>query len=237
MSSSEPTFWTHLDALRGVLLRCLLVWVVCFVACFCLREPLFDLIFLPAMMGPEVQFVSLELASQFMVHLQVAMWAALLLALPYLLVAVYGFVAPALYAKEKRALLRVLPPAALLFYAGVLINYCLIFPYAFRFLADYQVSRLVVNQFSIRSYISALLMLSMLMGLFFEMPVVAFLLSKLGVLRASFLRRYRRHAFVLICIVAAVITPTVDAFTMLLVTLPLYLLYELSILVVRLTDR
>ena len=112
------------------------------------------------------------------------------------------------------------------------LNYLVIFPFSFRFLSMYQVSTVVVNQISLSSYISLLLVLSVLMGLLFEVPIVTWLLSKLGILEREHLKRYRGHVFVAILIIAAVITPTGDPFTLMLVTLPVYLLYELSILIV-----
>ena len=123
--------------------------------------------------------------------------------------------------------------SVLLFVAGVALNYLLIFPLSFRFLSMYQVSPLVVNQISLGSYISMLLVLSVMMGLLFEVPVLTWLLSKLGILRREHLKRYRGHVFVGILIIAAVITPTGDPFTLMLVTLPVYLLYELSILIIQ----
>jgi sec-independent protein translocase protein TatC len=122
--------------------------------------------------------------------------------------------------------------AVLLFAAGVALNYLVIFPFSFRFLSMYQVSTVVVNQISLSSYISLLLVLSVLMGLLFEVPIVTWLLSKLGILEREHLKRYRGHVFVGILIIAAVITPTGDPFTLMLVTLPVYLLYELSILII-----
>jgi sec-independent protein translocase protein TatC len=121
----------------------------------------------------------------------------------------------------------------LLFILGVLMNYFIIFPFAFRFLFNYQVYSEVYNQISLSSYISNLLMLSLLMGILFEIPIVNYLLAKAGLLQAETLKKYRRHAIVGIAIVAAVITPTGDAVTLTLVTLPIYLLYEASILIVK----
>ena len=122
-----------------------------------------------------------------------------------------------------------------MFLLGVALNYFLIFPLTFRFLGTYQVSSAVPNQIALTSYIDILLMLSFLMGVVFEMPVLSWLLAKMGVLKASFMTRYRRHAVVVVLIVAAIITPTGDAVTLTLVALPIYALYEVSILVVRRT--
>ena len=119
-----------------------------------------------------------------------------------------------------------------LFAIGVLLNYFLIFPLAFRFLSTYQVQEMVVNQIALKSYISTLLMLSLMMGILFEIPIVAYFLAKLGLIDRQLLTDYRKHAFIVLCILAAIITPTADIFTLLLVTLPLYLLYEISIHIV-----
>ena len=124
----------------------------------------------------------------------------------------------------------------LLFIAGVLLNFFVIFPFSFRFLVNYQVYSEVVNQISLSSYISTFVMLSLLMGLLFEIPIVNYFLAKMGLLTAETLKKYRRHAIVGIAIVAAVITPTGDAVTLALVTLPIYLLYEASIFIVKRTN-
>ena len=228
------TFWDHLDELRTVLIRCVVAWVICAAAMFCLRDYLFTFLFWPAQ-PDEVKFINIELAAQFTIHLEVAALAGLVIAFPFILWQLYGFVAPALYPKEKRAAGWIIGGGTLFFLAGLTLNYFVIFPFAFHFLSTYQVSELVVNQISLRSYVSSLLILSLVMGVLFEMPMVAWALAKAGLLHADTLRQYRRHALVGLMILAAVITPTGDAFTLLLVTLPLYLLYELSILIVRFT--
>jgi sec-independent protein translocase protein TatC len=168
----------------------------------------------------------------------VALGAGLVVVSPYLIVQLYGFVAPALYEKEKRHAAPIIIWGTLLFLLGVLMNYFVIFPFAFRFLDNYQVYAEVHNQISLSSYISNLLMLSLLMGILFEIPIVNYLLAKAGLLQAETLKKYRRHAIVAIAIVAAIITPTGDAVTLTLVTLPIYLLYETSIHIVsRISKR
>ncbi|MFR4038703.1 MAG: twin-arginine translocase subunit TatC, partial [Butyricimonas faecalis] len=121
----------------------------------------------------------------------------------------------------------------IMFMVGVLISYFLIFPLTFRFLGTYQVSDQVENMISLQSYISTLLMMCLAMGIVFEIPILSWLFAKLGFISADFMRRYRRHAVVIILIVAAIITPTSDVFTLLLVSLPMWLLYEVSILIVK----
>lgn len=211
---------------------------------FCLRDYLFAFLFWPAQFSPlstlnsqlcTLTFINIDLAAQFTTHLEVAALAGLVLAFPFILWQLYGFVAPALYPKEKRAAGWIIGGGTILFMAGLALNYLVIFPFAFQFLSTYQVSPLVVNQISLRSYVSALLILSLVMGVLFEMPMVAWALAKVGLLQAETLRTYRRHALVGLMILAAIITPTGDAITLLLVTIPLYLLYEISILIVRYT--
>ena len=252
----NKSFWEHLDELRSVIIRCVVAWAVCAAAMFCLRDYLFAFLFAPSQpdfiiyrllnrlaeatgyqalaVAPfEPQFINTQLAAQFTTHLEVAAMVGLVLAFPYLLWQLYGFVAPALYPNEKRAAGRIICFGTVLFLAGLALNYLIIFPFAFRFLSTYQVQSQVVNQIALGSYVSTLLILSLLMGLLFEMPMVAWALAKAGILHADTLRKYRKHAFVGLMIIAAVITPTGDAFTLLLVTLPLYLLYEVSIAVIR----
>ena len=248
-----PSFWDHLDELRSVLIRCVVAWAVCAVAAFCFRDALFAFLFAPAhpdfityrilnslSLGEgwgEVSFINIRLAAQFTTHMQVAALAGLVIAFPFIIQQVYGFLSPALYPNEKRAVGRVISLGTILFLCGVALNYLIIFPFAFRFLATYQVQPEVVNQIALDSYVSTMLILSLVMGLLFEMPLVAWALGKAGILEAAWLKQYRRHAFVALMILAAIITPTGDAFTLLLVTIPLYLLYELSILVMPQTGK
>ena len=250
------SFWDHLDVLRKVLLRCLIAWAIGATVAFCFKTLLFDLLFAPSRddfisyrfmawlcaqtgwqsLCPgsfQASFINTELAAQFMTHIKVALGAGLVVVSPYLLVQLYGFVAPALYDNEKRHAAPIIIWGTLLFVLGVLMNYFVIFPFAFRFLNNYQVYSEVHNQISLSSYVSNLLMLSLLMGILFEIPIVNYLLAKAGLLQAETLKKYRRHAIVAIAIVAAVITPTGDAVTLTLVTLPIYLLYEASIFIVK----
>lgn len=252
----NKSFWEHLDALRSVIIRCAGAWLVCAVAMFCLRDVLFAFLFAPSQDGfityrllnhlsavtgcdslavPPFtpQFINTQLAAQFTAHLEVAAVAGLVLSFPFLLWQLYDFVAPALYAKEKRAAGWIIGMGSLLFLAGAVLNYLVIFPFSFRFLSTYQVYPQVVNQIALGSYVSSLLILSLLLGVLFEIPLVAWALARAGLLHASTLCRYRKHALVALMILAAVITPTGDAVTLLLVTLPLYLLYELSIAIIR----
>ena len=124
-----------------------------------------------------------------------------------------------------------------MFILGVLLSYFLIFPLTFRFLGTYQVSNDVANMITLQSYMGTLLMMSILMGIVFELPVLCWLLAKLGILSAGFMRRFRKHSIIVILIISAIITPTSDIFTLSLVALPIWMLYEVSILIVGKSEK
>lgn len=231
MANKELSFWEHLDELRSVLIKSICAWVVAFIAAFCLKDLIFAWLMKP--LGNDQTLVNLDITGQFVTHIQVSLCIGFVIALPLIIYWLYGFIAPALYASEKRHTVIFLVCAILLFAAGVALNYFLIFPLSFRFLTLYEVSPIVENHISLGSYISLLVVLSILMGLLFEVPVLTWILSSLGILRREYMQKYRRHVFVGILILAAVITPTGDPFTLLLVTMPVYLLYELSIWIIK----
>lgn len=249
------TFWDHLDELRSVLLKSLAAWLIATIVAFLCKDMLFAWLFAPASSDfalyralcrlaestgwsalcpgeMQVSFLNTELTAQFMTHVEVSLWAGFILALPLIVWWLYGFVAPALYEHEKKYSITLVVCATALFVLGVLLDYFLIFPFSFRFLSSYQVTDLVVNQISLGSYISLFIVLALLMGLLFEVPVVTWFLARMGILNAHQLRKGRKYVFVAILILAAVITPTGDPFTLMMVTTPIYLLYELSIWIV-----
>lgn len=250
------SFWDHLDALRAAIFKCLLVAIVFSVVVFCFKEQLFDIILAPkeadfityrllqdvssyvsedADFTFSVKIISTGLAEQFVIHMQAALCAGVLCASPYILYQLYRFVSPALYSDEKKYVVRVVGGSYVMFALGVLICYYLIFPLTFRFLGDYHVSGEVENMITLQSYISTLITMSLALGAVFEIPVLSWLFAKLGFIDAAFMRKYRRHAIVIILIVAAVITPTSDVLTLSLVAMPMVLLYEASIFVVAKT--
>ena len=213
----------------------LLAAVVAAVACFCFKEQLFAVVMYPKPDG--MQLINVELTQQFLTHMRVALWAGLLVVSPYILYQLFAFVAPGLYQAERRLAVRAVVSGYVLFLAGVALNYFVIFPFTVRFLGGYQVSADVANTITLSSYISVLGVLSLVMGVVFELPVLCWLLAKIGVLKAQFMKHYRRHAIVVIVILAAIITPTGDPFTLSLVAIPIYLLWELSILIVKSVEK
>lgn len=235
------TFWDHLEELRRVLLKCLAVVTLFGILAFCFKEEVFAIVFAPkspdfigGIWGeiPEVQLINTELTRQFVMHMMVSCYAGLLAATPYILFEIYRFISPALYQNEKRYSLPALVFGSSMFMLGVCFCYFVLFPITFRFLGSYQVDESVENLISLESYIDTLMFLCLAMGIVFEMPLLSWLLGKLGLLKRDAMQKYRRHAIVAIIIVAAVITPTTDAFTLGIVSIPMYLLYEISIFVV-----
>lgn len=224
-----PTFWTHLDELRSVIIRVISVTAVFAVVAFCFKDEVFSVVLAPRM---GVELINTELAQQFIIHMKVSFFAGLLVSSPYILYQLFRFVSPALYADERRYVVRVAGGGYLMFIIGVLFSYFLVLPFVMRFLGTYQVDASIPNTITIDSYISTFTAMTLTIGLVFEMPVLCWLFAKLGFITTAFMRHYRRHAIVLIIIAAAIITPTTDVFTLLMVALPMWLLYELSILVV-----
>jgi sec-independent protein translocase protein TatC len=175
----------------------------------------------------------LKLTSQFLIHIQTSFTFAFIIGFPYLLFEIWKFIAPALYDKEKQSFRVAFSFASVLFYSGLSVGYFLVFPITLRFLNDYQISNLVVNQLSLDSYISTFVSMNLIMGIVFELPMLALILSKLGLIKRSFFKKWRKHAIVVLLVVAAIITPTGDPFTLTIVALPLYILYEISGLIVK----
>lgn len=252
-NTDKQSFWEHLDVLRTAIVKIVAVAVVFGIAAFCFKEELFAVVLAPkdngfvtyrlfnriaAWAGGEtgsfaVQLINTRLAQQFIIHMKTALCAGVLCASPYILYQLFRFVSPALYANERKYVVRVVGGGYAMFVVGVLVSYFLIFPLTFRFLGTYQVSGDVANLITLDSYISTLVLMCLSMGIVFEIPILSWLFAKLGFLSADFMRRYRKHAIVIILVVAAIITPTSDVFTLSLVALPMWLLYEVSIWIVK----
>lgn len=237
------TFWEHLDDLRSCLIRIGLVVLGLTVVAFCLKPWLFALILAPShgdfityrllsVQMDDLHFINTGLATQFSLHMAASFGAGIAVGSPWVLRELFGFVKPALYRRERRYALRITIAAYVMFVVGAAINYLAIFPMMVHFFGDYRVSAEVPNLIAIDSYVEALLSSTLIMGVVFELPAVCWLLGRFGLISAEWMRRYRRHALVAVMIAAAVITPP-DPMSMCLVVLPIYLLYELSIFLVR----
>lgn len=190
--------------------------------------------FLPFIFGssPEVQLINTELTRQFVVHMMTSLYAGIIVAAPYIIFELYRFISPGLYENERRYTTPLVIASYFMFMMGIIFCYFILFPITFRFLANYQVDTSIQNLISLESYIDTLVFLSLAMGIIFEIPILSWLLGRLGILHRQQMQQYRRHAIVIILIIAAIITPTSDAITLAIVSLPMYLLYEVSILLV-----
>lgn len=256
----EMSFWEHLHALRGVLVRAAAVVTVVAVGLFCVMPELFERVILAPCRGDfplylamdrlgalvgdgggamvsgdaagdamwSMGLINTQLASQLFVHISASVQGALVVCFPVLLWLAWGFVAPALYEGERRYASVAFVAGNLLFYLGMAVGYMLVFPMTLRFLAGYQLSDSIVNTITLDSYMDNFMGILLVMGVVFEIPLVAWFLGRLGVLRRGVFSRYRRHAVVGLVTAAAVITPTSDPLTLTVVFVPLYMLWEVS---------
>ena len=257
-NDNEMSFWEHLDALRTVLIRIGVIVVIFSALGFIFKDLIFQIILAPknsefityrllSEIAERCGFLPMEhfhadlintvLAQQFMIHVKFSLCTGVLVASPYIIYELFRFISPALYSYERRYSAVVITSGYIMFVLGLAISYFLIFPLTFRFLATYQVSESVTNLISLESYTDTLLMMSLIMGIVFEIPIICWLLAKLGILNHQFMTLYRRHAIVVILIIAAIITPTSDVLTLLIVAMPIYLLYEISITIVKRTAK
>lgn len=248
------TFVEHLEVLRRMLFRIILVVGGLSIFIFCFKNETFKILLAPSeydfitfqwienlikSLGFDFKFspyhinlISTELSAQFLTHISTSLILGVLLASPYIVYELFKFISPALYENEKKYSKITALVIYGLFVLGLLMSYFILFPISFQFLANYQVSDKVVNTITLDSYITTFTTLTFLMGVVFQLPVIAFVLGKMGLVDASLLKNYRAYAFVLIMVIAAIITPP-DIMTLILVTLPLYGLYEVSIWVLK----
>lgn len=248
----EMTFWEHLDDLRAVLLRIACVVGILGVGSFIAMPWIFDNVIMApcrpdfwlygaldaagatdAAQPMHVSIVSVELTSQFFTHMSAACWTAVVAAFPVIVYLLWSFVAPALYENEKRGMRKAFVLGNAMFYLGAALGYGFVFPVCLRFLASYSLSDTITPIVSLDSYMENFFTIVLLMGVVFELPLLAWLLGNIGLLHRSFFRRYRRHAIVGLMIVAALITPTGDPFTLFAVFLPIYALWEFSASLVK----
>ena len=246
--TGEMTFWDHLEELRGSLFRMLGAYGAAVVVLFFFKNFLFDNLilapsksdfFLYRLLGADfsMTLVNIEISAQFWIHMKITFICALVVTFPYLIFEVWRFIAPALYEKEKRAVRGAFLFASSLFYIGVAVGYSIVFPLMLNFFSGYQVSPDIANTFSLTSYISMFTSMVLIFGIVFEFPTVALALSALGILHKETLKAFRRHAVCGVLILAAIITPSGDPFSLMVVSVPLYMLYEFSILICRKNDQ
>ena len=242
--TGEMTFWDHLEDLRKCIFRILGVFASAVVVLFFFKNFLFyQLILAPSksdfflyqLLGADfsMTLVNIEVAAQFLIHIRITLICALIVTFPVIIYQLWRFIAPALYENEKRTVKGAFAFASVLFYVGVAVGYALVFPLMLNFFSGYQVSPDIPNTFSLTSYISLFTSLVLTFGIVFEFPTVVAVLSSMGMLTKEGLSSYRKHAICVVLVLAAVITPSGDPFSLMVVSVPLYLLYEFSILICR----
>jgi len=252
--NDEMSFMDHLEELRWHIVRVLLAIIAVGVVLFLNKEFLFDTVIL----GPknpnfftyramcwlthrfnlgedlcikEITFrlINRDLSAPFMIHLQTSFTVALMMVFPYLLWELWRFVEPALYDTERRNIGGTVLLGSLMFYIGAAFGYYMVAPFSIQFLGSYQISDDIENTVDISSYVGTVTGLVFACGVVFEFPLVVYFLSRLGIMTPAFMRTYRKYALVAILFLAAIITPSPDMFSQIIVALPLYLLYEISV--------
>lgn len=248
------TFWDHLDELRSHIIRSLIAIVILAVVAFLNREFIFDNVILapskpgfatsvalcwlaeklniPALCFDEItlQIININMSGQFLTHMYISIVTGFILAFPYILWEIWRFVQPAMHDNEKKYSQGGVLISTLLFLLGILFSYFLIVPLTVTFLGSYQVSASVLNQISLSSYISTVVSVTFAVGIVFELPILVYFLTKIGLITPDFLKKNRRYMYVILLILAAIITPP-DMFSQILVVVPLIGLYEFSIVV------
>lgn len=255
---SMMTFGGHLEVLRKVLIRVAIVTLIFSCIIFAFKDFTFYVLLAPSewdfltynwieifcrIFNPEFKFdefhvdlIATDLSSQFMTHITTSIYLGLLCASPFILFELFKFVSPALLESEKKYSVQIVCIIYLLFVVGVLMSYFILFPISFRFLGTYSVAEKVHSTITLDSYISSFVTLTLMMGLVFQLPVIAYILGRMGMVHSSYLIKYRSYACIIICLIAAIITPP-DIMTLILVAVPLYLLYEVSIKVIKHVEK
>lgn len=258
---NQLTFIEHLEALRWHLARSLMAIGVVAAALFMLKDFVFDaIIFAPknldfatyrvlcwlsvylqlgsALCIEDINFVlqNVDFPGQFLMHIKVSFVGGLIVAFPYVFWEFWQFIKPGLHEREVKHSRGIVFVCSILFTLGVLFGYYVITPFSVNFLGNYQVSEQVKNEINLGSYIAVITMIALASGIIFELPVVSYLLSKLGLLTPDFLKKYRKHAFIIILALSALITPP-DVTSQILISIPILILYEVSIVISRRVNR
>ncbi len=259
-SSEEMSFLEHLEELRWHLVRASVAVIVGAVFVFInVRFIMDNILFAPkypafitnrafawvaqkfnspdlALNTQPFEIINIDMAGQFTTHLNLAMVGGIIIAIPYIFWEFWRFIKPALYEKERKHATGAVFYSSFLFLTGIMFGYFMIVPLSTHFFGSYRVSTEIVNQINLTSYVSTVSSIVLGSGIVFELPIVIYFLSKVGLISSSFLKSYRRHAYIILLLLAAIITPP-DVFSMLLVSGPLLLLYELGVFLSRRIEK
>ncbi|MBI1768643.1 MAG: twin-arginine translocase subunit TatC [Bacteroidetes bacterium] len=252
----EMAFLDHLEELRWHVVRSVAAIFICMIIGFIFQKWIFDnIVFAPAninfptfkwmckfgeLVGAEeslcakpfhFKIQSRNMTGQFMMSITASFVIGLVIAFPYVFWEIWRFVKPALYKKEKNSSRGAVFAVSFLFLLGVAFGYYILSPMTIWFLSTYSISDVIVNEFDITSYVSTVVGMVLGCGLLFQFPVAVYFLTKIGMLTPQFMRKFRKHAIVVILILGAIITPSPDPFSQLLISLPIYMLFEISIFI------
>jgi sec-independent protein translocase protein TatC len=254
IEEKEMSFLDHLEELRWHLIRSLIAVVIFTIGAFVSAKWIFEnIVFAPARpefptfkvlckLGAALNYDALcitdipfkvqsrNMTGQFTMHIMASFIIGLMIAFPYVCWEIWRFVKPGLQVKERKYSRGAIAAVSVLFFFGVMFGFYVIAPWMVYFLANYSISDMVINEFDITSYVSTVVMLVFGSGLLFQLPVVIYFLTKVGIVTPEFLRKYRKHSIIIILVVAAIVTPP-DPLSQMLITIPLYLLFEISILI------
>lgn len=253
---AEMSFFDHLEALRWHLIRAAIAIVVFALVAFLN----YNYIFNTYIMGPfrpdfwtyrmmcklgegfcitkfNATIINTEVAGQFMLQINSSVLIGIILSIPYILWEIWRFIKPALLEKERKAASGFVFYASMLFLLGVLFGYYVIAPESIAFLANYEVSDTIKNEFTVSSYLSMVATITLIIGIVFELPIVIYILASIGILTGTFMKRTRRYAIVILLIVGAIISPSPDFLTTMIATLPLFVLYEVGIVVASVVEK
>jgi len=242
------SFLDHLEELRWHIIRSIIAILVIGIVVFLCKDLIFAIIFAPknpdfltyrlfcalsdatCFRPPEFELIIRQLGEQFFTHIKVSIWVGLIVAFPYVFYEFWKFIKPGLYPNEQKAARGIVLVCSILFIMGVLFGYYIIAPFAVSFLASYSVGVDVLSSPTLASYVNYLTMFTIPTGIIFELPVFVYFFSKIGLLTPAFMKKYRKHAFIIILIIAAIITPP-DVLTQFLIGIPIFILYEISIFI------
>lgn len=262
MSDKDMTFWDHLDELRGVIFKIAATVIVAAVVFFIIMPWVFDNVilwpcrgdfplytalsfirgdnrFMPDLGDADftIQLINIKLGTQLMTHLSASLYLALVVCFPLVIYLLWSFISPGLYEHEKRGARKAFLFGNTMFYVGTAVGYFIVYPMTLRFLSQYQLSDEIANTLTLDSYMDSFYTTVVAMGVVFELPLLTWMLGKMGIITRQFFSRYRRHAIVAIAALAGIITPTTDIFTLAVVFVPVYGLWELSALLVPKTVK
>ena len=260
-NQGEMSFLDHLEVLRWHLVRSVIAVLLFMTLAFIFKEFVFDQIILAPQksnfltyrlfcdlshyldLGDKLCFndisfslINITMSGQFTTHILVSAVAGIILAFPYILIEVWRFILPGLKQSEKKSAIALVFFGSLLFMGGVLFGYYVISPLSVQFLGNYTVSSTVSNSISLNSYISTLASITLACAIVFQLPIIVYFLSKVGILTPQLMKAYRKHSIVVVLILAAIITPP-DITSQILVAIPLVFLYEVSIIISRMVVR